>query len=166
MSNVDFLADFRDDIAQQLSNLGHPITREEDLDTILIRYLNLVHRMPPTISWTVKQSKELKRERLSKEIYHGLQQFIRKAKSGKDLKPYLSLKINNPDYKDFMFYDWGFFHFHLGISPHAKQHGFISRTNEVLFAIANSETATMYLIDIQCTQGRLYESRSVEDYRK
>lgn len=148
MAQINFLADLKEIITQELCSLGHPPKDEENLDTVLKRYLNFSLRIPPTIVWTVKQSKELANKILPEEITLGLQQFIEKAKSGQDLKPHLSTKRDNPDYKDLMFYDWGIFHFHLGTNPHPKRQGFLKRTDDVLFAIADSDTATMYLIDI------------------
>jgi len=148
MASINFMADLQEIIIRRLSNLGHPPTPEEDLDTLLIRYLNLIRRMPPVISWNIKKSKELISKSLSEEIHNGLQQFIEKAESGQDLKPHISTRINNPDYKDLMFYDWGVFHFHLGTDPHPTRNGFIKRTEELLFAIADISLKTMYLIDI------------------
>jgi hypothetical protein len=82
-----------------------------------------------------------------------LQEFIEKAESGQDLKPHLSTLIDKPDYQDLMFYDWGIFHFHLGTNPHPRRQGFVERTDDLLFAIAHSHTARMYLIDIHPHQG-------------
>jgi hypothetical protein len=90
---------------------------------------------------------------LPQEITLGLQQFIEKAESGQDLKPHLSTQSDNPDYKDLMSYDWGIFHFHLGTNPHPRRQGFVERTGDLLFAIAHSPTARMYLIDIHAHQG-------------
>jgi hypothetical protein len=153
MAKINFFADFKEKITQDLCSLGHPPKDEEDLDTVLKRYLNLLLRIPPTIVWTVRQSKELANKTLPQEITLGLQEFIEKAESGQDLKPHVSTKINKPDYKDLMFYDWGVFHFHLGTNPHPKLQGFVERTGDVLFAIADSHTARMYLIDIHPHQG-------------
>ena len=49
-----------------------------------------------------------------------------------------------------MFYDWEFFHFHLGttLDPNPRRSGFIQGTNELLFAILASDSEMMYLIDI------------------
>jgi hypothetical protein len=110
-------------------------------------------RRPPTIVWTVNQSQELTNKIIPQEITLGLQQFIEKAESGQDLTPHLSTLIDNPDYKDLMFYDWGIFHFHLGTNPHPKRQGFVERTGDLLFAIAHSHTARMYLIDIHPHKG-------------
>ncbi len=148
MAKINFLADFQEIINQELCSLGHPPKYEEDLDTVLTRYLNFLVRIPPTIVWTVKQSKELANKIIPQEITLGLQEFIQKAESGQILKPHLSKESDNPDYKDLMFYDWGIFHFHLGINPHPKRQGFVERTGDLLFAIAESHTARMYLIDI------------------
>jgi hypothetical protein len=90
---------------------------------------------------------------LPQEITLGLQEFIKKAESGQDLKPHLSTQINKPDYPDLMFYDWGIFHFHLGTNPHPRRQGFVERTGDLLFAIAHSPTARMYLIDIHPHHG-------------
>ncbi|MFM7363639.1 MAG: hypothetical protein ACKO11_03865 [Cuspidothrix sp.] len=111
--------------------------------------------MPPVISWNIKKSKELisKSLSLSEEIRNGLEEFIIKAESGENLKPHISTRINDPDYKDLMSYDWGFFHFHLGTNPHPTQTEFIKRTNELLFAITVSQSAMMYLIDIYPHEG-------------
>ena len=153
MAQINFLADLKEIITQELCSLGHPPQDEEDLDTVLTRYLNFSLRIPPTIVWTVNQSKELANKIIPQEITLGLQQFIEKAESGQDLKPHLSTKSDNPDYQDLMFYDWGIFHFHLGTNPHPKRQGFVERTDDLLFAIAPSDTATMYLIDIHPHRG-------------
>jgi hypothetical protein len=153
MAKINFFADFKEKITQDIGSLGHPPKDEEDLDTVLKRYLNLLLRIPPTIVWTVRQSKELANKILPQQITLGLQQLIEKAESGQDLKPHLSTQSDNPDYKDLMFYDWGIFHFHLGTNPHPKRQGFVERTHDLLFAIADSHTARMYLIDIHPHHG-------------
>jgi len=119
----------------------------------LKRYLNFSLRIPPTIVWTVRQSKELANKILPQEITLGLQHLIEKAESGQDLKPHLSTLIDDPDYPDLLFYDWGIFHFHLGTNPHPRRQGFVERTGDLLFAIAHSPTARMYLIDIDPHHG-------------
>jgi hypothetical protein len=148
VAKINFLADFQEIITQDICSLGHPPKDEEDLETVLTSYLNFSVRIPPTIVWTVNQSQELANKIIPGEITLGLQEFIEKAESGQDLTPHLSIKINKPGYKDLMFYDWGVFHFHLGTNPHPKHQEFLKRTDDVLFAIAHSDTATMYLINI------------------
>jgi hypothetical protein len=153
VAQINFLADFQEIITQELGSLGHPPKDGEDLETVLTRYLNFLVRIPPTIVWTVNQSKELANKIIPDEIKLGLQEFIEKAESGQDLKPHLSTHSDNPDYQDLMFYDWGIFHFHLGTNPHPQRQGFVERTDDLLFAIADSHTARMYLIDIHPHRG-------------
>jgi hypothetical protein len=97
VAKINFLADYKEIITQKLCSLGHPPKDEEDLDTVLTRYLNLLLRIPPTIVWTVRQSKELANKILPQEITLGLQEFIEKAESGQILKPHLSKQSDNPD---------------------------------------------------------------------
>lgn len=153
MAHINFISDLKKVITQKLSRLGHPPAPEEDIDTILIRALNLARRVPRIIVWTVEQSKELASKSLLPEIRLGLEQFIKKAESGQSLKPHLSKKSDDPDYKDLMFYDWEVFHFHLGTNSNPNHNGFVKRTGELLFAIADSNTARMYLIDIHPHRG-------------
>ena len=123
MAKINFLADYQEIITQELCSLGHPPQDEEDFDTVLTKYLNLLLRIPPTIVWTVNQSKELANKILPQEITLGLQEFINKAEFGQYLKPHLSTQSDNPDYQDRMFYDWGIFHFHLGTNTSSKASG-------------------------------------------
>ena len=150
---MNFFADLQEMISQKLSTLGYPPALGEDFDAVLIRCLNLQRRIPPVVVWTIKQSKELAAKSFPQSIRLGLQQFIKKAESGQSLKPHLSTKSDNPDYKDLMFSDWEVFHFHLGTDPHLKCQGFVKRTDDLLFAIADSNTAGMYLIDIHPHRG-------------
>ena len=153
MAHINFLADLQEVVTRELSELGHPPAPREDLDVVLIRHLNLLQRIPPVLVWTVKQSKELAAKSLPQQIRLGLQQFIKKAESGQSLKPHLSLHSDDPDYKDLMFYDWKVLHFHLGSHPHPKRQGFVQRTDDLLFAIADCNTAAMYLIDVHPHRG-------------
>ncbi len=153
MAHINFISDLKEVITQKLSRLGHPPAPEEDIDTLLIRSLNLARRVPPIIEWTVMQSNELAIKSLRSEIRLGLEQFIKKAESGQNLKPHLSKKSDEPDYKDLMFYDWEVFHFHLGTNSNPNHNEFVKRTGDLLFAIADSNTARMYLIDIHPHRG-------------
>ncbi len=153
VADINFFADLQEMIGQELSTLGYPPAPGEDLDAALIRYLNLQRRIPPVLAWTIKQSKDLAAKSFPQSIRLGLQQFIKKAESGQSLKPHLSKQSANPDYKDLMFYDWKIFHFHLGTNPDPKHQGFVKRTPDLLFAIADSNTAGMYLIDIHLHPG-------------
>ena len=69
MAQINFLADLKEIITQELCSLGHPPKDEENLDTVLKRYLNLLLRIPPTIVWNVKQSKELAKKNFHRKLH-------------------------------------------------------------------------------------------------
>jgi len=148
MAKIDLLSDLKIMVEQELSNLGYSNSITADLDTVLLNYFNVINRLPAIIKWKIKQSKEVKQKikTLTPDIKQGVENFIRKAKFGQDLRPHLSKRINQSDTKDLMFYDWGIFHFHLGIRQDENQPDFVERTNELLFAIVKDNT--MHLIDI------------------
>lgn len=148
MASMNFLDNLREILTQEIFLLGYSVEAGSDLYTIAIQYFDLKRRIPPNLKWTVKQSKNLAIKPLSRSIRSGLDKFIKQAETGKNLKPYLSIQIDNPNYRDLMFYDWGIFHFHLGTKPHRKYKGFIERTDDLLFSVADFSTASMYLIDI------------------
>ena len=151
MANIDFLADLKDVIEQELSTLGFPPdpVTTANINTLLMRYVDVMRRVPPVIQWTVKKSRELEQKNLKEVIKLGLTQFIDKAKSGKDLKPHLSKKIGEePEFKDLMFYDWQISHFHLGTETDPSNPKFIKRTRELLFVLIDLNASIMYLIDI------------------
>lgn len=151
MASLDLNSDLKDLVKQRLSDFGHPPKPDEDLDAILIRYLNLARRFPAVVRWILKQSREITNRSLGREIQEGLDQFIKRAQSGEDLRPYLSTHIADPDYSDLMFYDWGIFHFHLGVKLNHR--GFFERTDELLFAMTDPGAKTMYLIDTHPHKG-------------
>jgi hypothetical protein len=73
---------------------------------------------------------------------------VQNAKAGKNLKPYVSTNITDADYPDLLFYDWGVYHFHLGLGPDKRRKGFIGRTNDLLFAVTDPAATIMYLLDV------------------
>ncbi|MGB6066385.1 MAG: hypothetical protein WBG50_16410 [Desulfomonilaceae bacterium] len=146
MANLDFLSDLRHLATLELTMFGYPPSPSDDVDTVLGNLLNLRRRLPRVIPWKMELSSEVENKTLPPAIQEGLTGFIEKARTGEDLKPYLSKGINDPSYSDLMFYDWGIYHFHLG--KELERSGFIKRTNELLFAVTDQPPTTMYLVDI------------------
>lgn len=146
MAQINLLNDLKELLILEMNSLGFSLVNGEDVDSILIKYLNLAIKIPPIIKWTIEESSEVKAKNLSPEIKAGFEKFKLEAESGSDLKPYLSTRINDPNYSDLMFYDWGIFHFHLGCD--LDHRGFINRTNELLFAISKPNEDKLFLINI------------------
>lgn len=150
---MNFSTDLEHLVQKELSALGYAGKPKDDLDTLLLRYHNVVARIPRRVSWDVKVSDEVS-AKLSKKLLkagedQGLRQFIQDAKAGKDLRPYLSDNIEHPEFRDLMFYDWGIHHFHLSTAQDPKHPGFVKRTDQLLFAVTDSADDAMYLIDVR-----------------
>lgn len=161
MAKIDFIQDLKPIFSQKLNDLGYKTQKNYSVETILYHYFNIIFRLPPVQSWTIKQSQELidKTDSLKPSIKQGLEKFIKNAERGNNLKPWMSREINHAGYnEDLMFYDWGIYHFHLGTKTDkkGKNKGFIGRENELLFAILRPNNSInlpcqsiMYLIDIR-----------------
>lgn len=66
------------------------------------------------------------------QVQAGLNLLVNKFKNGENVIPHLSKKALNPLMFDELLYDWGIYHFHLGIVT--SNTGHIERTGPVLFA--------------------------------
>lgn len=120
-----------------------------------------MRRTPPQVCWELRISRELTARDLPQAIKDGLDHFIMQASAGHDLRPFLSATINDADYQDLMFYDWGVYHFHLGteLETHGKRRGFIKGTDNILFAIAAPKRPVMYLLDVHPHRGGFTNQR-------
>jgi hypothetical protein len=147
LASIDLLSDLQYLVETELANLGYPPPGGEGVDKVLLRYLNLCGRLPPVLRWTIKVSTDLQSRQLPKDLKNGMDLLVETARGGKGLRPHMSENIEHPDFRDLLFYDWGVFHFHLGTSK--KPNGYMKRTDELLFAVADRPSATLYLLDIR-----------------
>lgn len=145
---MTFESDIRGQISDWLATNGY--STKGDLRTLVIRYQNITRRIPPRMEWHLQLSNGLVEKALPKGIQEGLDYFMEQAKSGADLRPFLSALLRHGDYADLLLSDWGIYHFHLGtkLAKIGSRKGFVKGTDELLFAIADPENAAMYLIDI------------------
>ena len=148
---------FEDDIREQIANwlAANSYSTKGDLRDLVIRYQNITRRMPPKKKWQLSVSDELARKQLPEPIQEGLRFFSEQAERGEDLRAFVSHRLLQGDFADLLLHDWGIYHFHLGIkmAKRGSRKGFIEGTDELLFAIANPESATMYLIDVYSHEG-------------
>lgn len=80
------------------------------------------------------------------DFLEGYVRLVDKVRKGDDLFPHLSKQIFDPSFLDGMLFDWGIYHFHLGINPDRKNPMLIERTKEVLYAMVTHDT--FYVITI------------------
>jgi hypothetical protein len=140
---ADFLADWHEMQKAKLSRMGYPTKPGETRETISFAYYNLERRMILSNRRTVHQSREL-----SCPLEHraGLNEVLKKAAKGSDLRPHQSTKLVRADYDDALLNDWRVQHLHLGTAPDKGIPGFMGRTGPVLYAYLTAED--FFAIDV------------------
>jgi hypothetical protein len=149
---MDIEADFRKDIENMileeikyLKKLGFQFDEKMSQDDIIIQYFNLIHRVP------VQKSREIKKctsFSCPKELKDGLSILEEKMKNGENLLPHLSRGIvDATNRKDYMFYDFGLTHFHLGKNFLSENPLLIEGTKEIVYALLNDKDCYLIRID-------------------
>jgi hypothetical protein len=82
-----------------------------------------------------------------KGLKTGLSILEEKITRGEDLLPHLSRKIFDPVFSDYMFYDFGLVHFHLGTKPCAKNPLLIEGTKEIVYAFMHKSACYFIMVD-------------------
>jgi hypothetical protein len=81
------------------------------------------------------------------EVQAGLNEVLRKAEAGEDLRPHQSKELLlNPEYNDQLLNHWNIQHLHLDVLPHRKYKGLLKRSRLLLFARVTPET--LYCINV------------------
>lgn len=140
---MNLMSDLRDIVAAQLVAEGFKAEPGDDLDTLLVRHVNVVHRRIAMRPRRVEYSREL-RERLDtlpSERREAIARIDASSVRGDDLNPYLSRKIvgkkKRGDFNDRLLCDWDTHHMHLGLTRDAD--GKVTGTEEVLFVVAGHD---------------------------
>jgi len=97
---VNFENDIRGQISDWLATNGY--STKGDLRALVIRYQNITRRIPPRMVWHLRLSNGLLEKALPKGIQEGLDHFMEQAKSGADLRPFLSALLRHGDYADLL----------------------------------------------------------------
>jgi hypothetical protein len=140
---MNFMDDLRDILAAQLIAEGFEVKPDDDVDTLLVRHINIVHRRLPVRPRRVEYSRELRQrlDTLSVEQREAIERIEASSARGEDLNPYLSRKIvgkkKRGDFNDRLLCDWDTHHMHLGLTRDPD--GKVTGTEEVLFVVARHD---------------------------
>lgn len=116
-------------LADELRSNGFELAAGTPPDLVVRKYLGVLHRTIPTRPRLVLQSAEFV---CRQELENGYAEIKRKATAGESLMPHQSRLLDDPDYSDPLLNDWGVHHLHLGTVT--ARHGYVVRTDELLFA--------------------------------
>jgi hypothetical protein len=104
---------------------------------IVHHYFNLSYKIPEKRPRKIyKCSNFLCPEKLK----DGLNRLEEKIIRGDDLLPNLSREIFDSTYRDYLLYDFGIVHFHLGTKPLKKNPLLIKSTNELVYAFIDNDS--------------------------
>lgn len=131
---INFRADFKAYLLSQLIRQGYQIDPDKSLSDVAYTYFNLWRRTITPRSRIVHESSVF----YCPPEYADAYQILKiKLIKGEDVSSYLSKKLLDPNYNDHLLNDFGIHHLHLG--DKLDRHGFISRTNSLLFAYVMNE---------------------------
>lgn len=140
---IDLISDWYNELIKQMKKLNLKFDETKNKSTLIIEYINFLRKRDSGKKWKICKSKEFycppKYRKALKDIENILER-------GGDIYPYLSTSIDNLNYQDGLFNDWGVIHLHLGDNPHLTKQGFISRTGPLLFLYKDNGVA--YFLDI------------------
>ncbi len=118
---------------------------KESLSGLIFHYLSWLSRFVSIKQRTTIVEDEVTKDPRWERCKEGIKYLLNKVEKGENLTPHLSLKIHSKGFslpypnkhdrwedKDFLLNAMGFHHFHLGTN--IEEGGFITRTDEVLFA--------------------------------
>jgi hypothetical protein len=123
-------------------------------------YFNLLHKIPSQVPRTIFFCKGFE---CPVNLKKGLDYVINKIEKGEDLFPNLSRQIMDPKFYDTMLYDFGIYHFHLGVEPLKIYPSLNKGTNEIIYCMMDNENC--YLIEIN-THGNWNETRLLEKVKR
>lgn len=147
--HCNYIEDLRSLLVAKLIADGFKAEPSDDVDALLIRYLNVEQRRIRQLPRSVHWSKELqsKRGSIPAPLRRGIASIEKAAVKGEDLNPYLSRQLirkKDADSSDPQFNDWGMKHMHLG--EVFESPGVVKGTKEILFVIVRDDG--IYFIDV------------------
>ncbi len=140
---IDLLADWCEMQRAELIKMGYALRPNETPESISLAFYNVQRRVISPQPRSVAQSRELN---CPYELRKGLDDVLKKALKGLDLRPHQSKSLLQANYNDALLNHWRIHHFHLGTKPQPSKPDFVERTGPVLFAYVTE--AEFYAIDV------------------
>ncbi len=132
---IDLIKDLQDISKQRLKSMGYQIDEKANEDWIRL-YFNAQKRLISLTPRTVVKSKEFQ---CPDKFLPALQEIEDCFTKGKNLVPYMTTHIIYSKVKDLLLYDWGIYHFHLGLKKPGEQ--FAERSDQELFVYIKENVA-------------------------
>ncbi len=143
---MHLFADLASIAKSRLAELGYGPGRNDSDENLVLRFHNVMRRLPPKIKWDVRISDEASNARLPPKEKAGFEDLISRARGGSSLRPRMHEHISRADFRDLLLNCWGLHHFHLG--PMIGGSEFAGRTDLVAYAHLDVENAIMYVVAI------------------
>jgi hypothetical protein len=133
--------DYASILGAELTALGYPPANGNSWRELFLRRFNLKKRLVSATPRTLHTAPGIV---VPPELQAGYNSVIEKLQTGFDVRPHLSRKLAEINFKDRLLNDWGILHFHLGTVLNGD--GFMARTGDLLFARIDSQDA--YLLGV------------------
>lgn len=114
---------------EELAEVGRDVQSLNDTDEIFLAYFNTCLLFPQPQTYYVHIHNDIVCPPENKEGYELL---LKKMRYGEKFSAHLSRTTKQTENHDFMLYEWGIYHFHLGTIK--DNDGYIQRTQKLLYA--------------------------------
>lgn len=139
---------------EELTEANFDVSELDTNEKIMISYFTKANTFLPTQVWDVHIFDGFV---CPEENQMGYDSILREMQNGINLNRRMSRMTKNVDSKDLMLYEWGIYHFHLGLN--VESDGYIERTNNILYAYI--ENNNIYLIGV-FPHGKWADSELIE----
>jgi hypothetical protein len=145
---MDFIKDLEIIAEDMLVHYGVDYSTTASGEDIIRMYLNVWFKLIEQQPRQVIKSSKLQNRIFDYDTQKGLIEIENKFLQGDNLNQHLSkMVLNDGEYPDYLFFDWGIYHLHLGVQPDTDDYRFVERTGNVLFLIITNDKA--YFIDVR-----------------
>ncbi len=133
--NHHFKDDMKRVLRKDILDIGYPASAI-DPDNVIYQYFVLKKRLIKKCPRQIEYADTFARP-TNQIIEQGLTLLEEKIRRGDNINPHLNRAMTNVNYADKLLFDWGIYHFHLGMMTDAD--GFIHRTGDLLYAVVTAD---------------------------